>query len=122
MSASSTAQNVGGTSQDSTSPEGHRRRTILNWVLAALLIPGALAVVGYAYLQVLGTARCTSNTCTELGPNETIFGLILYGTPAVAVLAVAVSAFTARRRWGVVVPAFGWALLAAAAVVLATTF
>lgn len=122
MSASSAAQNVGGTSQDSTSPEGHRRRTILNWVLAALLIPGALAVVGYAYLQVLGTARCTSNPCTELGPNETTFGLILYGTPAVAVLAVAVSAFTARRRWGIVVPALGWALLAAAAVVLATTF
>ncbi|HET7740565.1 MAG TPA: hypothetical protein VFL67_07960, partial [Mycobacterium sp.] len=35
MAASSTARNVGGTSQDSSSPEGHRRRTILNWVLAA---------------------------------------------------------------------------------------
>lgn len=100
----------------------HRGRTVTNWILSLLTIPGALAVVGFAYLQVLGTAACTDKTCAGLGPNESVFGLILYGTPFVPVVAVALSFFTARRRLGVIVPACAWALLVAGFAILALTF
>ena len=63
--------------------------------------------LGFAYLKVLGTAACTDKACGELGPGELGFGLILYGTPIVAVVGVLFSSFTARRRWGIVVPASG---------------
>ena len=100
----------------------HRRRTVTNWILSLLAIPGALAVVGFAYLQVLGTAACTDKTCAGLGPSETIFGLILYGSPFVPVAAIALSFFTARRRLGIIVPACAWALLVAGFAILAVTF
>lgn len=90
-------------------------RTSLNWTLALLTIPGAAAVVAYSYLQVLGTAGCTGGTCARQGPGEFVFGLIMYGTPAVAVVAIALSFITARRANGLVVPVIAWALLVIAA-------
>ncbi|WP_263994127.1 hypothetical protein [Mycobacterium yunnanensis] len=97
-------------------------RTAVNWILAILSAPAALAVVVYSYVQVLGTAGCSSGTCTEFGPNETVFGLIEYGTPAVAAAAVGLSFLTARHRYGVVVPVIAWAVVVAATIVLVTTF
>lgn len=97
-------------------------RTTVNWTLAILTAPAALAVVVYSYLQVLGTAGCSAGRCTEFGPNETVFGLIEYGTPVVAAVAVALSFVTARRRYGIVVPAVAWILIILAALVLFTTF
>ena len=101
---------------------GHGSRTVLNWVLALLTIPGAIAVVAYSYLQVLSTASCTQGTCTRLGPGEDVFGLIMYGTPVVAAAAIALSFFTARRARGFLVPAIAWAILLVAAAILALTF
>lgn len=98
------------------------RHTVRNWILALLTIPGALAVVAYSYLQVLSTASCTAGSCAKLGPGETVFGLIMYGTPVVAAVAVALSFFTAGRRRGFVVPAVAWAVLVIAAAILALTF
>ena len=100
----------------------HRGRTVTNWVLSLLTIPGALAVVGFAYLQVLGTAACTDKPCPGLGPGEFVFGLITYGTPAVPVVAIMLAFFTARRRLGIIVPAVAWVLLVAAFTTLALTF
>ena len=100
----------------------NRTRTAVNWILAILTAPAALVVVVYSYLQVLGTAGCSSGTCTEFGPNETVFGLIEYGTPAVAAVAVGLSFVTARHRYGIVVPVLAWLVVIAAAVVLFTTF
>jgi len=97
-------------------------RTAANWIFAILSAPAALAVVVYSYLQVLSTAGCSGGTCTEFGPDETVFGLIEYGTPAVAVVAVGLSFVTARHRYGFVVPMIAWAVIVAAAVVLFTTF
>jgi hypothetical protein len=99
----------------------HGGRTALNWTLAILSAPAALAVVVYSYLQVLGTAGCSSG-CTEFGPNETVFGLIEYGTPVVAAVAVGLSFITARHRYGIAVPVIAWLVIIAAAVVLFTTF
>jgi hypothetical protein len=104
---------------------GTKRRTkraVVNWVLALLTIPGAGAVVLYSYVQVLGTAACTGGGCGHMGPSESVFGLIMYGTPFVAVAAIALSFFTARRARGFVVPAIAWTLLVVAFVILAVTF
>jgi hypothetical protein len=107
--------------EDRTASE-HRGRTVTNWVLSLLTIPGALAVLGFAYLQVLGTAACTDKTCAGFGPSQFVFGLITYGTPAVPVAAIVLAFFAARRRLGIIAPACAWVLLVAAFATLALTF
>lgn len=110
------------THEDRTDTPPRTGRASLNWTLALLTIPGAAAVVIYSYLQVLSTAACTGAPCAQQGPGESVFGLIMYGTPVVAVVAVVLSFFTARRANGILVPVVAWALLIVAAVILATTF
>jgi uncharacterized membrane protein len=78
--------------------------------------------VAFAYLKVLGTATCTDGICGGLGPGETLFGLILDGTPVVGVVALLLSFFTARRRLGYVISLIAWAVVLAALVVLIVTF
>jgi hypothetical protein len=95
---------------------------IVNWVLALATIPGAVAVVVFLYMQVLGTAGCNDQPCPRQGPGELGFTLIQYGAPVVAVVAVALSFFTARSRGGIVVPVVAWLLLIAAFAVLAFSF
>ena len=96
------------------------RSTVVNWVLAVATIPAAAAVVGFAYMQILGTAACTQPDCTSL--NSIGFTLIQYGVPAVAGLAVVLSFITARRRGGVLVPLAAFAVIAVALIVLTLTF
>jgi hypothetical protein len=94
----------------------------LNWVLALLTLPAAAAVVGYAFLQVMGTAACSDRSCPRLGPGEIGFAIITYGAPAVAILAVLLSFVTARKPRGILVPVIAFVLLIVAAVVLFLTF
>lgn len=105
-----------------STPVRNDRRTAINWLLAVLTVPAALAVVVYAYLQVLASAGCSGGACDQVGPSETVFGLIEYGTPVVAVVAVVLSFLTARSRYGIAVPMIALAIISAAAVVLYTTF
>jgi hypothetical protein len=112
------------TAQQDVEPTTRRPRTasvVINWVLALLTIPGAAAVVLFAYMQVLGTAGCTDPTCRQ-GPGELGFSLITYGLPVLAILTVAVSFVTARRPRGIVVPIVTWALLLAGVAVLILSF
>ena len=102
--------------------EASRAAHIINWILALATIPGAIAVVTFLYMQIMGTAGCTHQPCPRAGPGELGFVLIQYGAPAVAVIAVVLSFFTARRRRGIVVPAVAWLLLIAAVAVLAFSF
>jgi hypothetical protein len=95
---------------------------ITNWVLALATIPGAVAVVLFLYMQIMGTAGCNHQACPLQGPGELGFTLIQYGAPVVAVIAVALSFFTASRRGGIVVPVVAWLLLIAAFVVLVFSF
>jgi len=95
---------------------------IVNWVLALATIPGAVAVVVFLYMQVLGTAGCNDQPCPRQGPGELGFTLIQYGAPVVAAVAVVLSFFTARSRGGIVVPVVAWLLLIAAFAVLAFSF
>jgi hypothetical protein len=99
-----------------------RAGRILNWVLALATVPGAVAVVVFLYMQIMGTAGCNHQPCPRQGPGELGFTLIQYGAPAVAVVAVALSFFTARRRGGILVPVVAWLLLIAAVVVLVFSF
>ncbi|MEN3320717.1 MAG: hypothetical protein V7643_4119 [Mycobacterium sp.] len=99
-----------------------RTGRIVNWILALATLPAALAVVVFAYMQVMGTAGCNDQPCPRQGPGELGFGLIEYGAPAVAVVAVVLSFFTARRRGGILVPVVAWLLLIAALLVLVFSF
>ena len=108
--------------QTAGTDEVGRAGRVTNWILAVATVPGAIAVVVFAYMQVLGTAGCNDQPCPRQGPGELGFTLIEYGAPIVAIVAVALSFFTARRRGGVVVPGVAWLLLVAAFVVLVFSF
>jgi hypothetical protein len=108
--------------QTAGTDEVGRAGRVTNWILAVATVPGAIAVVVFAYMQVLGTAGCNDQPCPRQGPGELGFTLIEYGAPIVAVVAVALSFFTARRRGGIVVPGVAWLLLMAAFVVLVFSF
>jgi hypothetical protein len=99
-----------------------RPARIANWILALATIPGAVAVVVFLYMQILGTAGCSNQPCPRQGPGELGFTLIQYGVPVVAVVSVVLSFFTARRRGGILVPVVAWLLLIAAFVVLVLSF
>lgn len=97
--------------------------TWLNWSLALLTIPAAITVMMVAFGAVMGVARCTNiTTCPHPGPGEFWFGILAYGPPFVALVTIAVSLFTARRRYGFVVPLVGLGLLVVDAAVLMITF
>lgn len=95
-------------------------RTTVNWVLGVATVPAAIGIIVLLYGQILGTAGCGAGSCPTL--SETAFTIIQYGVPAIAVLTVVASFFTARNRGGVIVPVVAWALLVIAAVVLVTAF
>ncbi|MET0473967.1 MAG: hypothetical protein ABW001_04945 [Mycobacterium sp.] len=95
-----------------------RTQTIVNWTLALLSAVGAAALVVLAYGLALGTSGCSDQTCPQLGSADAVFGPVVYGAPVVAIIAVAASFVTARRRKGWIVPAIAWALLIVGAVLL----
>jgi hypothetical protein len=106
-------------------PEGAdrdvRARLWVNWALALLTVVGAVVVMAVALGAVMSTAACNDKACPNLGPNGISFDMLFYGAPLVAALTVVASFFTARRRWGFVVPAVALALLIGDVVILATT-
>ncbi|HXO12059.1 MAG TPA: hypothetical protein VN871_06820, partial [Mycobacterium sp.] len=88
----------GGTDRDT------RVRLWMNWALALLTVVGAGLVMAFAMVSVMSTAACSDKACPNLGPNGISFDTLFYGAPVVAGLAVVASFFTARRRWGFVIP------------------
>lgn len=98
-----------------------RVRLWVNWGLALLAVVGAGVVMVFALGAVMSTAACSDKACPNLGPNGISFDMLFYGAPVVAAVAVVVSFFTAKRRWGFVIPAIAIALLIADVAILATT-
>jgi hypothetical protein len=98
-----------------------RVRLWVNWGLALLTVVGAGLVMAFALVSVMSTAACSDKACPNLGPNWIGFNTLFYGAPVVAALAAVASFFTARRRWGFVIPVVAIALLIADGVILATT-
>ena len=98
-----------------------RVRLWLNWALAVLTVIGAGAAMAVALGAVMSTAACSDKTCPNLGPRGISFDTLYYGAPAVAVVTIVLSFFTAKRRWGFVVPVVALALLIADVAILAIT-
>lgn len=88
-------------------------RSWVNWGLALATVPGAALVMLFALGAVMSTDGCSDQSCPNLGHGGINFGVAFYGAPAVAVLVIIISFFTAKRRWGIAVPLCGWALLIA---------
>ncbi len=88
-------------------------RSWVNWGLALATVPGAALVMLFALGAVMSTDGCSGQSCPNLGHGGINFGVAFYGAPAVAVLVIIISFFTAKRRWGIAVPLCGWALLIA---------
>src|ERR1700733_13805513 len=105
----------------SAAPGGSRGRLWLNWGLGLLTLGGAGVVRAAALGSVMSTAACSDKQCPNLGPDGISFNVLFYGAPVVAALTIIVSFFTARRRWGFLVPVSALALLIADVVVLVTT-
>jgi hypothetical protein len=103
------------------SDQTKRLRLWVNWALAALTVLGAAAVMFFALGSVMSTAACSDKQCPNLGPKGISFDMLFYDPLVVAALTVVVSFFTARRRWGVVVPVVALALLGADIGILAAT-
>lgn len=99
----------------------NRLRLWVNWVLALLTIPAAAVVLVITLGAVMSTAACSDKQCPNLGPDGIGFGVLFYGAPVLSAVTIVVSFFTARRRWGFVVPLCALALLVADIVLVAVT-
>jgi hypothetical protein len=97
-----------------------RVRLWVNWALALLTVVGAGVAMAVALGAVLSTAACSDKACPNLGGGIS-FDVLYYGAPAVAVVTILLSIFTARRRWGLVVPATALALQIADIALIVTT-
>ncbi len=105
-----------------TERSNRRARLWANWVAALLTAAGAALVMVFAMGAVMSTAACSTAECPDLGPSGAVFGLLYYGAPAIAALTILASFFAAGRRRGWLVPAAGWALLAADLLALVIAF
>lgn len=98
-----------------------RLRLWVNWALALLTAIGAGVAMALALGAVMSTAACSDKACPNLGPRGISFDTLFYGAPAVAAVTILLSFFTARRRWGFVVPVAALTLLIADVAILAIT-
>jgi hypothetical protein len=106
---------------DPKSGRTDRLRLWMNWALALLTVLGAGVVMAVAMGAVMSTAACSDKACPNLGPDGISFNTLFYGAPVLAALTIVVSFFTARRRWGFVVPVSALALMIADITILAVT-
>lgn len=97
-----------------------RGRLWAHWALTLTTLLGAGAVQLFAMGAVMSTASCNSPDCPK--PSGLVYGVLTYSAPAIAVIAIGASLFTAGRRHGALVPAAAWVLLLADVAALAATF
>jgi hypothetical protein len=113
-----------GSATEPAQVESRRRGDIwpwVNWGLALTTVPAAAIVMLFALGAVMSTDACTDHSCPGLGRGGIDFGVAFYGAPAVALVVIFVSFFTAKRRGGLAVPLCGWALLVADVATMAAT-
>ena len=107
--------------EQSDSGSGERVRLWVNWALALATVAIAGFAMIYALGAVMSTAACGDRECPNIGPSGISFDVLFYGAPAIALVVVLISFFTAKRRWGIAVPLGGLVLLAADIVTLGAT-
>lgn len=78
----------------------------VNWLLALSTILGAGVVQLFAMGAVMSTSSCSAADCPK--PSGFVYGLLTYGAPVVAVVAIGLSFSTARLRHGFLVPLVAW--------------
>lgn len=93
----------------------------VSWGLAVTSVPAAAIVMLFALGAVMSIDACSDRQCPDLGRGGIDFGVAFYGAPAVALVVILISFFTAKRRGGIVVPLCGWALLIADVAGMAAT-
>lgn len=93
----------------------------VNWGLALATVPAAAIVMLFALGAVMSADGCADRSCPNLGHGGINFGVAFYGAPAVAVVVIVISLFTAKRRGGIAVPLCGWALLIADVALMAAS-
>lgn len=103
------------------SDRSKRRRLLVNWAMALLTVVGAGIVMAVALGAVMITAACSDKACPNIGPAGISFNALFYGAPVLAALTIVVSFFTAKRRWGFVVPISALAVMIADIAILAVT-
>lgn len=121
---SNLAVGSGTTSAAGPARTGDRGRNVwpwVNWGLALATVPAAAIVMLFALGAVMSADGCSDRSCPNLSHGGIDFGVAFYGAPAVAVVVIVLSFFTARRRAGIVVPLGGWALLIADVALLAVS-
>lgn len=105
-----------------SNPDRSRRFSLwVNWALALLTVVGAGIVMAVALGAVMSTAACSDKACPNIGPAGISFDVLFYGAPVLAALTVIVSFFTAKRRWGFVIPVSALALMIADIAIIAVT-
>jgi hypothetical protein len=102
--------------------EGSPLRIWVSWVLALLSVPAAAVVMIVGIGAAMSVAACSHPQCPDLGPSGLLYGVLLYGAPVVAVLTIAITFMTGTRRWGVLVPVCGLALLLSDVAVMVILF
>jgi hypothetical protein len=101
-----------GTQPPSGDDPGRRRPWAwVNWALALLTVPAAALVMIFDVGAAMSTAACSGAQCPALGPHGLVYGVLLYGAPAIAALTIVASFFTATHRRGFLVPLWGLVLL-----------
>ncbi|BBY03116.1 hypothetical protein ACKUT9_14120 [Mycobacterium seoulense] len=117
------ASSATGLAQDGSGPRSGSRNVWLwaNWGLALATVPAAVIVMLFALGAVMSTDGCADRSCPNLGHGGIDFGVAFYGAPAVAVVVIVISLFTAKRRGGIAVPLCGWALLIADVALMAAS-
>ena len=90
-----------------------RFRPWVNWTLALLTVPAAGVVVLVGFGVFMSYAACSAQACPTQGPSGIWLEIIWFGSAVVAAVTVLASFFTARSRFGLVVPLCAWALITA---------
>jgi len=109
----STQAAIAGQVETRSDPRGGRIRPWVNWTLALLTVPAAVVVVLVGLGVFMSYAACSAQACPTQGPSGIWLEIVWFGSAVVAAVTVVATFFTARRRFGFVVPLCAWALIAA---------
>lgn len=93
----------------------------VNWALALSTLVAAPVVMLFALGGLMSAHACSHRGCPNFGRGGIDFNVAFYGAPVVAAIVILLSFFTAKRRGGILVPLFGWALLILDVALMAVT-